>query len=149
MRARFSTLEELAAAGGRCFPGLIGLDVVEVTDGEAVARLEIRPEHLAPNGFLHAGAVAALADTTCGYGCMLSLPDESTGFTTMELKVNFLGTSREGAITCRARRVHGGRTTQVWDATVSDASEAVLALFRCTQLVLSAWAAPAESDAEP
>jgi 1,4-dihydroxy-2-naphthoyl-CoA hydrolase len=90
---------------------------------------------LAPNGYLHAGTVVALADTACGYGCMASLPDGATGFTTVELKTNFLGTAREGSLVCVATRLHGGRTTQVWDAIVRD-GEKTLALFRCTQLLL-------------
>ena len=100
-------------------------------------RIDVQPHHWAPNGFLHAGAVVTLADTLCGYGCTMSLPEGATGFTTVELKSNHLGTVREGAIIGRARMVHGGRTTQVWDAEVSDeASGKVIAVFRCTQLVL-------------
>jgi 1,4-dihydroxy-2-naphthoyl-CoA hydrolase len=103
--------------------------------GRVVLSLPVRPDLLAPNGYLHAGAVVALADTACGYGCFVSLPEGGTGFTTVELKTNFLGTAREGTLDCEALRVHGGRTTQVWDATVrSDAK--TIALFRCTQLIL-------------
>jgi uncharacterized protein (TIGR00369 family) len=80
--------------------------------------------------------VVALADTAAGYGCLLSLPEGGTGFTTIELKTNFLRSAREGTITCEARLVHGGRTTQLWDATVSDPEGRPMALFRCTQLVL-------------
>jgi 1,4-dihydroxy-2-naphthoyl-CoA hydrolase len=130
------TLGQLREAGQRVFPGLVGVDVEEAGDGVVRARLNIGPAHLAPNGYLHAGAVVTLADTSCGYGCILSLPEGATGFTTIELKTNFLGTAREGVITCEARRLHGGRTTQVWDATVTDANGKPIALFRCTQLVL-------------
>jgi uncharacterized protein (TIGR00369 family) len=120
-------------------PGLLGVEFREVEEGRAAARLEIRPHHLAPNGFLHAASVIALADTACGFGAMRALPPGGSGFTTVELKANFLGTSREGAIACEARLVHGGRATQVWDATVVDErSGKTLALFRCTQLVLYA-----------
>jgi 1,4-dihydroxy-2-naphthoyl-CoA hydrolase len=91
---------------------------------------------MAPNGYLHAGTVVALADSTCGYGCMLSLPEGGTGFTTLELKTNFLRSAKEGTITCEAQLVHGGRTTQVWDATVRDPEGRTMALFRCTQLIL-------------
>jgi 1,4-dihydroxy-2-naphthoyl-CoA hydrolase len=98
--------------------------------------MEIRDHHLAPNGYLHAAAVIALADTACGYGCILSLPEGGIGFTTIELKTNFLRTAEEGTIACEARLVHGGRTTQLWDATVTAPDGRPLALFRCTQLVL-------------
>jgi len=117
-------------------PGLLGIEVVEV--GEVTTlRVEIRPHHLAPNGFLHAGTVISLADTACGYGCMESLPPGANGFTTIETKSNHIGTVREGAAVARATLLHAGRTTQVWDATVStEQSSNAIALFRCTQLIL-------------
>ena len=100
-------------------------------------RLPVQPHLLAPNGFLHAASVIALADTACGYGTMRALPEGGSGFTTIELKANFLGTAREGAIACDARLVHGGRSTHVWDATVVDErTSRTIALFRCTQMVL-------------
>jgi 1,4-dihydroxy-2-naphthoyl-CoA hydrolase len=117
-------------------PGLLGVEVAAVEDGRVALRLPVRSDLLAPNGYLHAGTVVALADTACGYGCFASLPEGGTGFTTIELKTNFLGTAREGTLECEATRVHGGRTTQVWDATVRDESGKRLALFRCTQLIL-------------
>src|SRR5205085_11985359 len=98
--------------------------------------MKLDDHHLAPNGYLHAAAVIGLADTACGYGCILGLPEGGVGFTTIELKTNFLGTAMSGTITCEAVRVHGGRTTQLWDATVRDADGRTLALFRCTQLIL-------------
>ena len=118
-------------------PELIGMQVTEVGGGLVRARLDLRDELLAPNGYLHAATVVALADTACGYGCVAHAPEGSTGFTTIELKTNFTGTARAGAIACEATMVHGGRTTQVWDARVSDeASAKPIALFRCTQMLL-------------
>jgi 1,4-dihydroxy-2-naphthoyl-CoA hydrolase len=100
--------------------------------------LLLRPELLAPNGYLHAATIVALADSACGYGCIASLPDGASGFTTIELKTNFLATALEGTISCESELAHGGRTTQVWDATVTDEAGKKLALFRCTQLLLYA-----------
>ena len=121
---------------GGTFPGLLGIEVDLVEHGHVEMRLAVRPDHLAPNGYLHAGAVVGLADTACGFGCMMSLPDGGVGFTTIELKTNFLGTARDGEIACTARMAHGGRTTQVWDAEVRNEAGKTLAMFRCTQLVL-------------
>ena len=131
------TLDELRRAGARVFPGLVGVDVVEVREGLVVAKLALGEQHLAPNGYLHAGCVVPLADTACGYGCVLNLPDGASGFTTVELKANFVGTAQEGEIACTASRRHTGRTTQVWDAEVVRASDQrPIGLFRCTQLIL-------------
>ena len=116
-------------------PGELGVQVTAVDEGGIAATMEITPRHMAPNGFLHAASVVTLADSCCGYGCMSRLPEGAIGFTTIELKSNHLGTAREGSIDCRATPVHLGRTTHVWDATVT-ANGKTIALFRCTQMIL-------------
>ena len=128
---------EFQSRGEGRLPGHLGIEVVAVEPGRAVLRLPVRPELLAPNGYLHAASVVGLADTAAGYGCLASLPEGASGFTTVELKSNFLSTVVDGAISAEATLVHGGRTTQIWDAPVVDeATGKRLALFRCTQLVL-------------
>ena len=131
-----TTSEDLNERGAGKLPGHLGIVIEEV--GETVtARLAIRPHHMAPNGYLHAGTVVTLADTAAGYGCIANLPPGATGFTTIELKSNFLGTAREGTLDCTARPEHAGRTTQVWAATVVHRETGkTIALFRCTQLVM-------------
>jgi uncharacterized protein (TIGR00369 family) len=136
LRAVHVTLADLNAAGEAFLPGHLGIDVETFEGGRVTARLAIEPHHLAPNGYLHAATVVALADTACGYGCILSLPEDATGFTTIELKTSFLRTATEGTIACEATLVHDGRTTQIWDATVTTPDGRPMALFRCTQLVL-------------
>jgi uncharacterized protein (TIGR00369 family) len=130
------TLAQLQEAGNEYLPGLLGIEFDGFEAGVVRAHLALERKHFAPNGYVHAAAVVALADTAAGYGCLLTLPEDGTGFTTIELKTNFLRSAREGTITCEARLVHGGRTTQLWDATVSDPDGRPMALFRCTQLVL-------------
>jgi uncharacterized protein (TIGR00369 family) len=127
---------EFIERGRDRLPGLVGVQIDEIAAGSVRMHLTLRPELLAPNGYLHAATVVALADSACGYGCIASLPDEATGFTTIELKTNFLRTALEGTLHCVSQLVHGGRTTQVWDATVTDETGKTLALFRCTQLLL-------------
>ena len=105
--------------------------------GSIEGRLKIRPELLAPNGFLHGGTVIAMADSCCGYGAAATLPDGATGFTTIEIKTNFLGTMRYGVLHCVAVPCHLGRSTQVWEAAVTgEGMSRPLARFSCTQLIL-------------
>jgi 1,4-dihydroxy-2-naphthoyl-CoA hydrolase len=129
-------IQEFIERGRDRLPGLLGVQIDSIEEGHVRMHLALRPELLAPNGYLHAATVVALADSACGYGCIASLPDGATGFTTIELKTNFLGTALEGTLNCESNRVHGGRTTQVWDATVTNEAGKPLALFRCTQLLL-------------
>src|SRR5262245_51400700 len=112
------TPAELNKRSAGHLPGLVGLEVTEAAEGRMRGRMPVRADLLAPNGFLHAAAVIALADTLCGYGCVAHLPAGAKGFTTIELKSNFLGTLLEGALACEATPVHLGRNTQVWDAVV-------------------------------
>lgn len=134
---RPATVEDWQARSEGRLPGFLGIRFLELSNGFARGRLEVRPHHWAPNGYLHAATVVALADTLCGMGCLSSLPAGASGFTTIELKSNFLGTVREGAILAEARLLHGGRSTQVWDADVTNESTGkAIASFRCTQLVL-------------
>ncbi len=126
----------MAAMEGR-LPGLFGVELLEIRSGHVESRLALRPEHLAPNDFLHAGTVITLADTSAGMGCLASLPESAVGFTTIELKTNFLATARDGVLRCKAEMAHGGTRTQVWDSTITREGDGrVIALFRCTQFLL-------------
>jgi uncharacterized protein (TIGR00369 family) len=119
-------------------PDHLGLAWLEARPGYMRGRITVEQHHMAPNGFLHAGSVVTLADTSCGYGCIISKPEAAIGFTTIELKTNFLGTAKQGeVVACEARLIHGGRTTQVWDAEVTNETTGkAMALFRCTQMLL-------------
>ena len=133
------TPEHFNTRGREYLPGHLGIVVTEVGVRELRAELEIKPFLIAPNGYLHAGTVVTLADTASGYGCLANLPEGATGFTTIELKCNHLGTARHGVVDCVARAAHLGATTQVWDAVVTRRDTGrVIALFRCTQMILYA-----------
>jgi 1,4-dihydroxy-2-naphthoyl-CoA hydrolase len=123
---------------GGYLPELLGVEWLSVDAGEARARLVVMRKHMAPNQYLHAASIICLADSASGVGCMSSRPDGAVSFTTIELKSNFLGSAREGeAISCVASLAHGGRTTQVWDAQVTNETTGKpVALFRCTQLLI-------------
>jgi 1,4-dihydroxy-2-naphthoyl-CoA hydrolase len=131
------TPDELNTMATGTLPALLGIKVSHVSREELRTELAVRADLMAPNGFLHAGTVVTLADSSCGYGCMTLLPEGANGFTTIELKSNHLSTAREGHLDCVARPAHLGKTTQVWDAVVTHReSGKTLALFRCTQMIL-------------
>jgi 1,4-dihydroxy-2-naphthoyl-CoA hydrolase len=135
------TPDDFNKRGQGFLPGHLGIVVTEVGRGRLCAELEIKPFLIAPNGYLHAGSIVTLADTTSGYGCIANLPTGASGFTTIELKCNHIATARDGFVDCVATPVHLGGTTHVWDAVVTrrDTGKAI-ALFRCTQMILLAKA---------
>lgn len=131
------SLETLNERGKEYLPGYLGIQIIDLQSNVLRSRMPIQKLHIAPNEFLHAASVVALADTSCGYATIAHLPDGAQSFTTIELKSNHLGTVTEGTVACVATAQHLGRTTQVWDAEVTDeASGRKLALFRCTQMIL-------------
>ena len=132
-----TSIAVLNERGSEYLPGYLGIEMLELAPASLTSRMPVRKLHFAPNDFLHAASIVALADTTCGYATLAHLPEGAQSFTTIELKSNHLGTIREGSIACVATAQHLGRNTQVWDAVVSDeASGRKIALFRCTQMIL-------------
>ena len=133
----FLTADELNAMLPGTLPGLLGIVIDSHEPGRLTSHLDVRGDLLAPNGYLHAGTVVTLADTSCGLATRALLPEGARGFTTLELKSNHLGTALAGRISAVATNAHAGRTTQVWDAVVTDEGTGrTIALFRCTQSVL-------------
>lgn len=131
------SVDSLNRDAADCLPGFLGVEFLSLEQGRASSRMPLRPMHMAPNQRLHAASLIALADTTTGHATMAHLPAGARSFATIELKSNHLGTLTEGAIACVATAAHLGRTTQVWDAVVTDeASGRQLVLYRCTQMIL-------------
>jgi len=86
------TVEKLRERVQIGLPHLVGLQVIALRENALLMRLPVRAEVLAPNGYLHAASIVALADTCCGFACAAHLPEGAINFTTIELKSNFLGT---------------------------------------------------------
>ena len=131
------SISELNERSSEYLPGYLGIEILELAPNTLHSRMPIKKLHFAPNDFLHAASIVALADTSCGYATIAHLPEGAQSFTTIELKSNHMGTVKEGSIACVATAQHLGRNTQVWDAVVTDeANGRKIALFRCTQMIL-------------
>jgi 1,4-dihydroxy-2-naphthoyl-CoA hydrolase len=120
-------------------PGMFGFEVTKIDREGAEGRLTVREALIAGNGYVFAPVIVGMADFLCAVALSDHLP-EGAGFTTVEIKTNFLSTARAGDLVVgRSWPVHLGRTTQVWDATITNATTGRdMALFRNTQLVLPA-----------
>ena len=162
-----SLVDRLTERGIGTLPELIGIEGLEAEKGRLASCLELRDELMAPNGYLHAATIVALADTSCGYGTFVSLPEGAQGFTTIELKSNFLGTKRAGVIGCevgprrshdaglghhrhRRRRRQAPRPLSLHTADPLPAGEAMIfLLFSASQTGLRDERDAVEDDPEP
>jgi uncharacterized protein (TIGR00369 family) len=123
---------------GPLVPGMLGCVFDHSAQDLVLGHIDVTESLIAGTGFLFAPAIVALADTCAAIGCGNNIP-QGASFTTIELKSNFLSSAQVGhRVVCRCEPVHLGRQTQVWDATVTNASTGkIMALFRCTQMVLA------------
>ena len=135
-RVDFRTAEEFNEVSKGMFPDLCDVRITHLAPGESKGEMTISKKHLNAGGFMHGAAVIALVDSVTGGGSRVSCPEGALGATTIELKCNFMGTATEGTVYATGRMLHGGRTTQVWDAEVVDDRGRMIAAFRCTQMVL-------------
>ncbi len=118
-------------------PDLLGIQLTDVGDQTLSVVLEVTSRHLNPaHTGCHAATMVAIADTACGWGCLAHLPKNGRSFTTVDLSCNLLRAITSGRITCEASLLHGGRTTQIWDAIVRSDDGKKVAAFRCTELIL-------------
>jgi 1,4-dihydroxy-2-naphthoyl-CoA hydrolase len=123
---------------GPLVPGQLGCVFDHSSPDLVIGHIDVTDNLIAGTGFLFAPAIIALADTCAAIGCGNNIPDESS-FTTIELKSNFLSSARVGErVVCHCTPIHLGRQTHVWDAVVTNETTGrTMALFRCTQMVLS------------
>jgi uncharacterized protein (TIGR00369 family) len=125
------SVERLAGS----FPGDLGVELTDIADDRITGRLQVDRRHLHPGGFVHAGAWTGFADTVAAWGTIRNLPSDR-GFTTVELKMNVLGSATAGdVLEAVGEPLHIGARTQVWQVKVFR-ERRLMANFTCTQLVL-------------
>ena len=118
------------------FARLLGFRLVSAEPDEVLAELSVTEDLSNRNGVMHGGAIMALADNIGGTATMINLPQGQTT-TTLESKTNFLRPIRIGD-TARARCVplHKGRTTMVWQTTITRGDGKTAAIVTQTQVVI-------------
>jgi len=118
------------------FPGLMGIQLMEVTPERVVASMEVRPDLCTTGKVLHGGAIMAFADTLGAVGTIANL-QKDTRTTTIESKTNFLRAAPEGTrITGECTAFHRGKTTMVWQTQIKTDTGKLCAVVIQTQLVI-------------
>lgn len=117
----------------------LGARLVQVDDGqvdiELPASVSIQQQH----GYAHAGAIATIADSACGYACLTRMPEDSAVLS-VEFKINLLAPAVGERFIARGRVVRQGRTIGVASAEVvalaKDGSETAVAVMQATMMRL-------------
>jgi 1,4-dihydroxy-2-naphthoyl-CoA hydrolase len=120
------------------FPGLMGMQLTEVTPERVIASMEVRPDLCTVGNILHGGALMAFADTLGGIATFINL-EKGARTTTIESKTNFLGAMPVGTrIIGECTPLHRGKTTMVWQTRVKSENGKLCAVIIQTQMVLPA-----------
>ncbi len=118
------------------FPGLLGLNLVEVTPERVIATMAVRPDLCTTGSVLHGGALMAFADTLGAVGTFMNLP-KGTRTTTIDSSTKFIGAAPLGTtVTGECTAFHRGRTTMVWQTVVKSQAGKVCGVVTQTQIVL-------------
>lgn len=118
------------------FPGLMGLQLREVTEDRVLAELPVRPDLCTTGGILHGGAVMAFADTLGAIGTVLNLP-AGKRTTTTDSSTKFIAAAKVNTVVSgESVALHRGRTTMVWQTSIRNAEGRLCAVVTQTQLVL-------------
>lgn len=115
----------------------LGAELTEVSDGEIVITLPFGPHLAQQHGFAHAGAIASIADSACGYACLTRM-SAGAAVLSVEFKINMLAPAKGTHFVARGRVVRMGKTIGVATAEVhahdGDSPPKCIAVMQATMM---------------
>jgi 1,4-dihydroxy-2-naphthoyl-CoA hydrolase len=117
------------AAAGTGWIEAIGLELTRVTAELVLAEWNLEPKHLQPHGIVHGGVYASVVETCCSLGAGLAAPAGKV-VVGVENHTSFIRQARQGRLRARAAPIHAGRRAQLWECSIFDAAERLIATGR-------------------
>lgn len=114
----------------------LNIEMIDYGNDFLVARMPVTPKVLQPDGVLHGGATAALAESVGSFASHIFLDVEQNFVRGLEITVNHLKSVTEGFIYAKATFLHKGKTTQLLDIRVTDDHDNLIAICRLTTISL-------------
>lgn len=128
-------LGEYPVPGPRSMDGVLGFKVTELGDAEVLGQAPVTDSLRQRFGLVHGGTYAALAEMLATEGTVRGVWEQGSTAMGLSNATNFMRPITEGTIHGRARRIHAGRTTWIWDVECSDDQGRVCAVSRVTVAV--------------
>ena len=116
----------------------LGATLGNITSGQVEVVLVPKPEISQQHGFVHAGAISAIADSAAGYSALSVMPMDR-GVLTTEFKINLLAPARGERIIARGKVVKAGRTRTLAQTEVfagNEEKEQLIALLTATFMAI-------------
>ena len=115
----------------------LGIEMTELTEDSLKGRMPVDGRTRQPGGVLHGGASVALAETLASWGSSFTVDAAVNYCVGMEINANHIRPLAEGWLHGEAKPLSRGRTTQVWEIRMTDASGKLVCISRCTMAVLA------------
>lgn len=114
----------------------LGIEMKEVSKEKVVMTMPVDERTRQPFGLLHGGASVALAETVASMGAFANVDPNEQGIVGLEINANHLKGKRDGFVTAVGTPIHIGKSTQVWEVRITDESEQLICISRCTVAVI-------------
>lgn len=114
----------------------LGIVFTDINGKELTAQMPVNARVHQPMGLLHGGATAALAESVGSTASHVVLNRDDIEIRGIELSINHLRSKKEGIITAKARPIHLGKTTHLWEIIITDEEGKLIAHSKLTNIVL-------------
>jgi 1,4-dihydroxy-2-naphthoyl-CoA hydrolase len=114
----------------------LGIEVIKAEEGYLEATMPVDHRTVQPMRLLHGGATAALAETLGSIGSVMLVDREKEAVVGLELNINHLRSATSGKVLGKAKAIHKGRKTHVWQIDVFDEKNKQVSSGRLTVMVI-------------
>lgn len=110
----------------------LGIKIIQLEKNSVILTMPVDERTHQPAGYLHGGASVALAETAASIGAYQHIDPEQSNVFGIEINANHIKSKREGLVTAKAKPVHVGRSTMVWEIEITDEAKELICISRCT-----------------
>lgn len=132
--------EELLAQANKICKGTLmetlSIEMVDCGDDYLVARMPVTPSVHQPDGVLHGGATAALAESVGSFAANIFMDTEQFFVRGLEITANHLKSVTKGFVYAKAKFIHKGRTTQLFDIRITDDNDNLVSVCKLSTISL-------------
>ena len=131
--------EILASFNKRCKNTLmetLDMEFVDVGKDFLTATMPVNSKVHQPYGQLHGGATAALAESVGSAASNFFIDNERQFINGIQLSINHIKSKRDGFVTAIAKNIHKGKSTHLWEVTITDEEGMLIAVAKMTNIVL-------------
>ena len=131
-----SVLAQANAMSKNTLMETLGIEIVDYGEDFLIARMPVTPKVHQPDGVLHGGATAALAESVGSFASHIFMDIDEKYVRGIEITANHLKSVRSGYVYAKATFLHKGRTTQLIDIRITDDNDDLVSICRLSTIAL-------------